>query len=81
MGDCDPLQGRGVSLSRVRKLLSFVERIRVESALTLAFLISLAWVCALALLLRTTATHSIDAGSKSPLQHALPLARSGSSSK
>jgi hypothetical protein len=50
------------------KLVSFVDRTRVESALTLAFLISLAWVCALAMLLRTTPTHSVDAGSKPSLQ-------------
>ena len=36
----------------MHKLVSFVDRTRVESALTLAFLISLAWVFALALLLR-----------------------------
>jgi len=79
MGDCDPLQGRDVSfLSGMCKLISFVDRTRVESALTLAFLVSLAWVCALALLLRTTATHSIDGGSKPPLQHAAPLAPTGS---
>jgi hypothetical protein len=67
MGDRDPLQGRDVSfLSGMCKLISFVDRTRVESALTLAFLVSLAWVCALALLLRTTATHSVDAGSKPP---------------
>jgi hypothetical protein len=63
------------------KLISFVDRTRVESALTLAFLVSLAWVCALALLLRTTATHSVDAGSKPPLQHAAPLAPTSSSPK
>ena len=81
MGDRDPLQGRDVSfLSGMYKLISFVDRTRVESALTLAFLVSLAWVCALALLLRT-ATHSIDAGSKPPLQHAAPLAPTSSSSK
>ena len=39
----------------MRKLVSFVESIRVGSALTLAFLVSLAWVLALALLLRITA--------------------------
>ena len=65
----------------MHKLVSFVDRTRVESALTLAFLISLAWVFALALLLRTTPTHSVDAGSKPPLHHAAPLARPGSSSK
>ena len=64
----------------MHKLVSFVDRTRVESALTLAFLISLAWVFALALLLRTTPTHSVD-GSKPPLHHAAPLARPGSSSK
>jgi hypothetical protein len=66
-------------LFAMHKLVSFVDRTRVESALTLAFLISLAWVFALALL-RTTPTHSVD-GSKPPLHHAAPLARPGSSSK
>ena len=65
----------------MRKLVSFVDRTRVESALTLAFLISLAWVLALALVLRTTPTHSVNAGSKPPLQHAAPLPRLSSSSK
>jgi hypothetical protein len=68
----------------MRKLVSFVDRTRVESALTLAFLISLAWVFALALLLslaRTTPTHSVNAGSKPPQQQALPLTRPGSSPK
>ena len=54
----------------MHKLVSFVDRTRVESALTLAFLISLAWVFALALLLRTTPTHSVNAGSKPPQQEA-----------
>jgi hypothetical protein len=67
-------------LSGMRKLISFVDRTRVESALTLAFLVSLAWVCALALLLRTNVTHSIEAESKPPLQHAAPLAPTSSSS-
>jgi len=54
----------------------------VEWALILAFLISLAWVSTLALLLRITPTHSpVNAESKPQLQQALPLARSGSSSK
>jgi hypothetical protein len=42
------------------KLVSFVERTRVASALMLAFLISFAWVSALALLLRTAPTHSVQ---------------------
>jgi hypothetical protein len=65
----------------MHKLVSFVDRTRVESALTLAFLISLAWVFALALLLRTTPTHSVNAGPKAPQQQALPLTRPGSSPK
>ena len=65
----------------MHKLVSFVDRTRVESALTLAFLISLAWVFALALLLRTTPTHSVNAGSKPPQQHTVPLAQTGSPSK
>jgi hypothetical protein len=65
----------------MRKLVSFVDRTRVESALTLAFLISLAWVFALALLLKTTPTHSVNAGSKPPQQQALPLTRPGPSPK
>ena len=47
-------------MSGMRKLVSFVDSTRVELALTLAFLVSLAWVFALALLLRTTATHSLS---------------------
>ena len=68
-------------MSGMHKLVSFVDRTRVESALTLAFIVSLAWVFALALLLRTIPTHSVNAESKPPLQQALPLARPGSSSK
>jgi hypothetical protein len=68
-------------LSGMRKLVSFVDRTRVESALILALLISVAWVFALALLLRTTPTPSVNAESKPPLQQALPLTRPGSSSK
>jgi hypothetical protein len=72
-----------VSLSDMRKLVSFVESIQVGSALTLAFLVSLAWVLALGLLLRTTApTHSpVNAEANSPPQQAIPLTRPGSSSK
>ena len=66
----------------MRKLVTFVERTRVETALTLAFLISLAWISALALLLRITPTHSpVNAESKPPLQNALPLAGPGPPSK
>ena len=58
MGGCDQLQGRGVSFGSGGKLASFVDKTRVASALTLAFslvwFISLAWVSALALLLKTT---------------------------
>lgn len=68
-------------MSGMRQLVSFVDRTRVESALILAFLISLAWVFALALLLRTTPTHSVNAGSKPPKQQELPLVRPGSSPK
>lgn len=68
-------------MSGMGKLVSFVERTRVASALILAFLITFAWVSALALLLRTTPTHSVNAGSKPPQQHTVPLAQTGSPSK
>ena len=77
MGDYDPLQGRGISfLSGMRNLVSFVERTRVKSALAIAFLISVAWVAALSLMLRTVPTHSVNAASNPPLQHASQPARS-----
>jgi hypothetical protein len=72
MRNCDPLQGRGVSfLIAMRRLVSFVDRTRVESALVLGFLISLAWVAALALLLKTGPTPSVNAGSNPPSRHQL----------
>jgi hypothetical protein len=65
----------------MRKLISFIERTPVESALTLAVLVSLAWVFALAFLLRTLPTHSsVEPASSPPLQHAAPSPRPGSSS-
>ena len=71
MANCDPLQSRGVSfLSAMRKLVSFVDRTRVESLLAVGFLVSMAWVAALAFLLRTIPTPSVNAGSNPPAQQA-----------
>ena len=67
-------------MSRMRSLVSFVERIHVHSALAVAFLISLAWIAALTMLLRSVPPHTLKAGSNPTAQNASP-SLPGSSSK
>jgi len=59
-------------VSRMRSLVSFVERIHVHSALAVAFLISLAWIAALTMLLRSVPPHTLKAGSNPTTQNASP---------
>jgi hypothetical protein len=66
-------------VSRMRSLVSFVERIHVHSALAVAFLISLAWIAALTMLLRSVSPNSIRAGSNPSAQNASPALPSSSS--
>ncbi len=53
-------------MSGPSRFVSFVDRTRVDSALAVAFLISLAWVIALTLLLTAAPTHSAKPGPNAP---------------
>jgi hypothetical protein len=80
MDNRDPLQGRDVAvMSGLRNVVSFVERIHVHSALAVAVLISLAWIGALTMLLKSVPPHSVKAESNPAAQNAAPALPDSSS--